>query len=225
MVPCDRPRRSHSTRCSDEPWVHDSGETRPWRAALQRVVADGGGSAHAFLDVAFLQQLLARVIAPHAGEAIGLQLLQHRQPVALGLPGALTPGLHLLGHAEQRLQMVADLVGDDVGLGEVAGGAELLVEFAEEPEVDVELLIGRAVEGADRRRVGAARRLHGVVEQHQGGRLVARARLLEEARPHVLGGSEHDGGKLRLRVASGRANLALLRRGLLAGAARHLQQS
>ena len=42
--------------------------------------------------------------------------------------------------------MVAELVGDDVGLGEVAGRAEALVELAEEAEVEVDLAVERAVE-------------------------------------------------------------------------------
>src|SRR5688572_21614007 len=29
ILPLSRPRRSHDTRCSDEPWVKDSGTTRP----------------------------------------------------------------------------------------------------------------------------------------------------------------------------------------------------
>ncbi len=148
MVPCERPRRNHSTRWSDEPCVHDSGDTRPCERRCSVSSPMAAAAPHALLDVALLQQLLARVVAPHAGEAVGLQLLQHRQPVALDLAGALTGRLHPLRQAEQRLQVVADLVRDDVGLGEVAGGAELLVEFAEEAEVDVELLIGGTVERA-----------------------------------------------------------------------------
>ncbi len=65
----------------------------------------------------------------------------HRQPVAVDFAGPLAHLHHALGDAEQRLQVMPDFVGDDVGLGEVARGAELLVELAEELEVDVDLLI------------------------------------------------------------------------------------
>ncbi len=44
---------------------------------------------------------------------------------------------------------MADLVGDHVGLGEVSWRAEALIQLAEEREVDVELVIARAVERAD----------------------------------------------------------------------------
>ena len=65
-------------------------------------------------------------MGPHAGEAVGLQLQAHAQRVhgALRHPlaGFVEPGRG----AHQVLQVVAHLVGDDVGLREVARGAEAL---------------------------------------------------------------------------------------------------
>ena len=83
--------------------------------------------------------------------------------------------------------MVAHLVGDDVGLGEVAGGAEAAVQLVEEGEVEVDPLIGRAIKRPHRRRAEAAGRLHGVGEQHQPGLLVGPARRREDPVPGVLG--------------------------------------
>ena len=77
--------------------------------------------------------------------------------------------------------MVPDLVRDDVGLREIAGRAEAPLELVEEREVDVDALVGRAVEGSHRRRVEAAGRLHHVREQDQVRLLVGGALLLEDA--------------------------------------------
>jgi hypothetical protein len=43
--------------------------------------------------------------------------------------------------------VVADLVGDDVGLGEVSRRAQALAQRVVEAQVDVDLAVGRAVEG------------------------------------------------------------------------------
>ena len=55
--------------------------------------------------------------------------------------------------------MVAELVGEHVGLGEVARRAEPRAQLAEEAEVEVDRLIGRAVEraGGGRRHAAATR--------------------------------------------------------------------
>ena len=54
--------------------------------------------------------------------------------------------------------MVAELVGDHVGLGEVAGGPEAISQLSEEAEVEIDLEIRGAVEGPDGGRGGAAAR-------------------------------------------------------------------
>ena len=63
-------------------------------------------------------------VRPHAGQAVGLQLhahLQLRWPSRSSPARLLQLGLHLVGDAEQLLHVMADLVRDHVGLGEVAG--------------------------------------------------------------------------------------------------------
>ena len=50
----------------------------------------------------------------------------------------------------QRLHVMAELVRDDVGLGEVTGCAEALTQLVEEPEVQIDVLITRTVERAAR---------------------------------------------------------------------------
>ena len=91
-----------------------------------------------------------RVPRPHAGVAVGLQLGPHRPAV-----GSLrAAGLQV---AEQILHVVPVLVGDHVRLGERAAlRAEPVVQLLVEAEVDVDLLVDRAVERADVGRRGAA---------------------------------------------------------------------
>ena len=43
--------------------------------------------------------------------------------------------------------MMADLVRDHIGLGEIARRLEALRQFVEEFGVEIDLLVGRAVEG------------------------------------------------------------------------------
>src|SRR5574337_1699391 len=149
--------------------------------ALQRVVADARGGVQALLHVARLEPVarLVRMVRPHTGQAVGLQLEPHRQRVGLRLGGAAAHRVHLLGHAEQTLHVVADLVRDDVSLREVARRAELLAQRVEEAEVDVDLLVGRAVERPHRRLPDAARGAGRAAEQHQPRRLILPATAAE----------------------------------------------
>ena len=76
--------------------------------------------------------------------------------------------------------MVADLVRDDVGLGEVAGRPEPVAQIAVERQIDVELPVAGTVEGPDRRLGEAAGRVDGAAEQHEPRLLVLPAHLAEE---------------------------------------------
>ena len=68
--------------------------------------------------------------------------------MACALAHALARRLDLIGDAEQLLHVMADLMGDDIGLGEVAGRAEAVLQLLVEVEVDIDLLVVRAVERA-----------------------------------------------------------------------------
>src|SRR5271170_5222242 len=80
---------------------------------------------------------------PNAGEAIGLQLQMDRSRI---LPVRIS--LHTPLDAENILDVVADLVGQNVGLREFAGRAEALPELIVKAQVDVDLFVPRTIEGA-----------------------------------------------------------------------------
>ena len=119
-----------------------SGDDVALAALLQRVVADRRGRIERLVDVAGIEDaLLIGLVAPDAGEAIGLKLEAHGERVRLRL-ARVPPGQVDFGQdAEEVLHVVADLVRDHVGLGEVAGRAELALELVVEGEVDIELLV------------------------------------------------------------------------------------
>jgi len=86
---------------------------------LNGIVADGVGGAHGFLDIAAIElQGLLRVIRPDAGEEVGLEFEANRVFVVIR---PITHRRHLGREAEQVLHVMTHLVGDHIGLGEVAG--------------------------------------------------------------------------------------------------------
>src|SRR5688572_16182265 len=118
---------------------------------------------------------------------------------------------------------MADLVRDDVVAGEVAAGAELRLELVEEAEVDVDLLVRRAVERSHRGLRETAARFHGPVEEHERRLLVLAAELLEDAIPGVFRFRERDGGLLPPFRFVRRLGVGLVRRlnGTVARALQH----
>ena len=133
---------------------------------LDAVVTDGARGVDPGVDVRLGEVLdqsrLDRVLRPHAPEAVGLELRPHGPALR---PAAL---LRPAQRAHEILDVVAVLVGEDVGLRERApSGAEPRLQLVEEAEVDVHLLVGRAVEGADLGARGAATGLHRVRVEHR----------------------------------------------------------
>ena len=84
-------------------------------------------------------------MAPDAGVAVGLQLEPHRQRIRVARIRSLHLA-HLPFRAGNRLHVMADLVREHVGLGEVPGRAEAALQLVEEAEVEVDLAIARAIE-------------------------------------------------------------------------------
>jgi len=105
-------------RSVGEAFGHDEALARP----LQRVVADRRRGGHAFLEVARLHGAsLAR--GPDAGIAICLELHPDLQRIAGAFARARLRLADRVGGAGDGLDVVADLVRDDIGLGKIAGRA------------------------------------------------------------------------------------------------------
>ena len=118
--------------------------------ALEGVVADLAGGVEGFFYVACFEEVApSGAVGPYACKAVCLQFLGDGELVGVCLAHATLGGADLVGDAEQVLYVVADFVGDDVGLGKVAGGTELVLETAVEVKIYIDLLVGGAVEGAD----------------------------------------------------------------------------
>src|SRR5690242_9106778 len=113
------------------------------RLLLDLVVADRARRIQRVVDIAGLDDVFALlgVIGEDAGEAIGLQFDAHLQSIRLGLAHALPHRLHLIHDAEQLLHVMADLVGDDIGLREIALYAEAVLQLLVEVEVNINLLV------------------------------------------------------------------------------------
>ena len=118
---------------------------------------------------------------------------------------------------------MAHLVGDDIGIGEIAAATELALHVPEERRVEIDFSVVRAVERAHRRLRGSARRFRRAVEQHEPGWLELDALLRrQDFAPHILVLPENGGHELADLVARG-AGLALcmLGRGFCLAAAAH----
>src|SRR6266545_1226700 len=177
---------------------------------LDAVVADRRGGGERLFDIPRIEDdalaripPLGRFVAPASGEAVRLQL--HPYGESIRFPRVLLLELaHLLVDPGQVLDVVPELVREHVGLREVAGRSEALLELLIEPEVDVGLLVDGAVERSHGGLAGAAAGLGGVREQHQLGRLIALARAGELLLPRVLDVVEDRGHEIAHLVVLGR---------------------
>ena len=145
---CLKPVVNQRLRCSDEPWVKQSGTTWPCDLALQHVVADRRRGLQRGLDVARLDELplAARRDAPRRRRS---SRPATRPAPGCGWPRALSPPaalrlLRLRQDAEQVLHVMADLVRDHIGLRELAGlagaAAEAPLRSLEERGVEIDSL-------------------------------------------------------------------------------------
>jgi hypothetical protein len=95
--------------------------------------------------------------------------------------------------------VVPDLVRDDIRLREVSRRAELLLQGVVERQVDVDLLVGRTIERADRALREAAVRVHRVAEEDELGAPIGRAHLIVQiVGPHLLSVIEDERDELDL---------------------------
>src|SRR5499426_3536413 len=117
---------------------------------------------------------------------------------------------------------MTDLVGDDVGLRELAplaagrAAAEARLDLAEERRVEVDLLIVGTIERTHRGLGGSAGRPRGAREHDQRRRAIGHAAAAQYLGPAVFGVAQHRGHELPHLIV-GRTGLAWLRRGRLGG--------
>jgi hypothetical protein len=107
---------------------------RTARHFLEPVVSDGRRRSESFFKVARLNEIpfSLGVVAPDAGETIGLQFHSDRQGISFSFRGLALEARHLFCNAHQILHVMAYLMGDYIGLGEVAWRTQALGHFVEE---------------------------------------------------------------------------------------------
>ena len=76
-------------------------------------------------------------MSPYAGIIVGKEFQAHADLVGRNLVGLVHLLMGLAQYAQQVLHVVAHLMGDDVGIGEVAVGTQLPLHGGEEAQVDV----------------------------------------------------------------------------------------
>src|SRR3546814_6421691 len=86
---------------------------------------------------------------------------------------------------------------DLIGLGEIARRPEALMQGAKEVEIQVDLVVARAIERPHGRAGEAAGGLDAAGEEHQAGFLIGAAEaILEYPVPHRLGVGENQGDEV-----------------------------
>ena len=124
--------------------------------------------------------------------------------------------------------MVTHFVGDHIGLCEITGSLEALGHFLEEAHVQINLLVGRAIERPTGRRGETASGIDLATKQHQGWVLIVAPGLLENLAPRVFGVAQYRAYELGLLIV-GRwcvpGLLGDLRRGLLGQLTAQLPQN
>ncbi len=100
--------------------------------------------------------------------------------------------------------MMADLMGDHVGLREVAGRAELIAQLVVEGQIDIDLPVVGAVKRSGLGACLAAGRVGLAGEQHHLGWRVGQLVLAEHFSPEILGVFHHHAHEVGQLVLSGR---------------------
>ena len=122
----------------------------------------------------------------------------------------LEPG-NLVGDAQQALNMVPDLVRNHIGLGKVARCAQTGFQGVVEAQIDVDLLVRRAIKRPHGGLALATGRGCGAAKQHQRGIAVGGTAFGENVTPYIFGVGQQRFDELLLGVIRRR----ILRRRLL----------
>ena len=130
---------------------------------------------------------LIGMVCPGSGQEIRLKLEANRQLLGLIIAHSSLARAHLFADAEQVLDVMSDLMGDDVSSGEVTGRIVAVFHLLEEGEVDVNLLIRGAIKGPEGRAREPTCRLNLPGEEHQTRFSVVPIHFPELLVPDVFG--------------------------------------
>jgi len=97
---------------------------------LESVIANRGGRAHRFFDIAGFDNALDSVgiTGPNASQKICLQLEPDREPIVFRFTDPSARRLHMIGNTEQILHMMSNFVGYNVSLCEIASCTQAFLE-------------------------------------------------------------------------------------------------
>src|SRR3954469_6303488 len=209
---------NHCLRCAAEPWVKESGTTRPvdWRCSVSSPIALAVVSAASMSPGS---RKFGRFFASRLTQTPDRQSACNSTFTWSAFDSALLQARHARNDAEQVLDVMAGLMGDDVGGGEVTGGlagaaAKTRLDLAEETGVEEDGPVGRTIERSHRRlRPAAAPAIGDVAEQHDLRTGKGLARGLEDLAPAVVDLAEdagdHAAHLVGRRAALGRGGLAI----------------
>src|SRR5512135_1659264 len=126
------------------------------------------------------------MVCPDTGKAVGLKLKSYRQFVGLYLVRTLLKRMHLVRYAQEVLYVVAYLVGYDICLGKLTRCMEAGFQVPKELEVDIDLVVPRAVKRTHGRLGKAAGGIDRVREEDQFRLFIGLAAAAEQLVPCVL---------------------------------------
>src|SRR5215831_7514235 len=105
-------------------------------------------------------------MSPDTCQAVGLKFEADREFI----PGVGTCALCLTDlaiNSKQVLDVMTNFVSQNIRLCEISGGPKAVSQFIVEPQIDIDLLISRAIEGTGGRFGESTRRSHSVAKQHE----------------------------------------------------------
>src|SRR5712692_3258518 len=189
---------NHCFRCAAEPWVNESGTTRPvaCRCSVSSPIADAVVSAASMSPAS---RKPGRFFSSRLTQTPDRQSACNSTLTCSALDSALLPQpRHARQDAEQVLDMMPGFMGDDIGRGEFAGiaraAAKPRLDLTEENGIEKNLLVRRAVERPHRRlRHAAAPAIGGVAKQHDARTRIGLTAGLEDLAPAIVDLAEDAG--------------------------------